>query len=373
MIYIANVRIPTEKAHGLQIFKMCEALSLSEGKVTLVVPTRKNKLKDKDPFEFYRVDKNFELHYLKTFDPTFLFKFPAGFYFKFQTFLFGLSLSKYLIGKSDEVVYTRDQYLLPLLLKMSKKVVWEAHDLPRNKNKYKHLWYKCDKIIAITQGLKDELLQYGVPTYKVLVAPDAVDLRNFDTSQSQEELRKELDLPLDKNLIFYTGHLYGWKGAHVLAQAASHLSENDLVCFLGGTDEDIKKFRDSFGQEKNIRILGRVESFAVPKYLKAADVLVLPNSASRKISTHYTSPMKLFEYMAAGKPIVASALPSIKEVLNESNAVLVDPDDSKELAEGIKKVIEDKELVQSLGTQALRDVQNYTWQKRAQNILNFID
>ena len=372
LLYIANARIPTEKAHGLQIFKTCEALSAQGEKVILVVPTRRNDLKNQDPFDFYKVTKNFEVKYLKTVDPTFLLNFPAGLYFKIQTFFFKLSLSRYLITHRDQVIYTRDQHLLSLLLKISKKVVWEVHDLPRNKSKYKHLWYKCDKIIAITQGLRDELLQHGVPTYKILVAPDAVDLRNFDISQSQEELRKKLNLPLDKNLIFYTGHLYGWKGAHVLAQAAKHLSDQELVCFLGGTDEDIKKFKAEFGVVKNIKILGRVASFEVPKYLKAADILALPNSASKKISTHYTSPMKLFEYMAAGKPIVASALPSIREILNDTNSVLVEPDDPSQLAVGIQKILENNDFSRSLGSQALVDVKKYTWEKRAENIINFI-
>ena len=76
--------------------------------------------------------------------------------------------------------------------------------------------------------------------------------------------------------------------------------------------------------------------------------------------------------MAAGKPIVASALPSIKEILNQTNAVLVSPDSPSSLVQGIKQVIDDKNLSDRLSKQTLTDVQNYTWDKRAQNILTAI-
>lgn len=110
----------------------------------------------------------------------------------------------------------------------------------------------------------------------------------------------------------------------------------------------------------------------IPYWLKAADVLVLPNSAKEKISRFYTSPLKLFEYMASGTPIVASDLPSIREVLNEKNAVLVKPDSPEFLTAGIMKVLENPYLSDKISKQAFQDVQNYTWEKRAEKILRFI-
>ena len=77
--------------------------------------------------------------------------------------------------------------------------------------------------------------------------------------------------------------------------------------------------------------------------------------------------------MASKRPIVASDLPSIREILNEENAVLVEPNNPEALAEGIKKILQNPELADKISKQAFRDVQNYTWQKRAQKILGFIN
>jgi glycosyltransferase involved in cell wall biosynthesis len=98
----------------------------------------------------------------------------------------------------------------------------------------------------------------------------------------------------------------------------------------------------------------------------------LPNSKKSEISKKYTSPMKLFEYMASGIPIVASDLPSIREILNESNSVLVDPDIPKSIINGIIEVITNKSLANKISEQSFLDVENYTWSKRAINILEFI-
>jgi len=91
---------------------------------------------------------------------------------------------------------------------------------------------------------------------------------------------------------------------------------------------------------------------------------------------HYAynmSPLKMFEYMAAEKPILATRLPSVMEVLVDGeNAVLAEPDNPGELARGIKRIIEDKEFSQRIGRRARQDVLHYTWEKRAQKIVHFI-
>jgi len=177
----------------------------------------------------------------------------------------------------------------------------------------------------------------------------------------------------------YTGHLYDWKGAGVLLETAKQFpisnfqfSKDILFVFVGGTDNDIKNYELRFKNYENIRFEGRKPHGEIPIWLKAADVLVLPNTAKEKISKYYTSPLKLFEYMAAQKPIVASDLPSLREILNENNSVFVKPDDPEALAQGIKKVLQNPELADKISKQAFLDIQDYTWQKRAQKILNFM-
>lgn len=383
LLYITNSRIPTEKAHGLQIMKMCGAFSDAGTELELILPTRKNEwYKGVSPYKHYEVKNNFKIKKIKTFDPIFLLKLPPmlkppqGTFIKFQTLLYGKSIYKFLkqekIGQ-DTIIYTRDQYLIPILLKFSKNVVWEAHDLPANKNKYARYWKKCSKVITITQGLADELEELGLNHENIFVAPDGVDLKIFSNiKESPAELRKKFDLPQDKKIVMYAGHLYDWKGAEVLAEAAVHLDESTVVVFLGGTNRDIARFKNKYGKQDNIKILGRVEHNQVPRYLQAADVLVLPNSGKAQISAKYTSPLKLFEYMSAKKPIVASALPSIREILNGENSMLITPDNPKILARGINKVLVDPALAEKISSHAFSEVGQYSWTKRGKNILDFI-
>jgi glycosyltransferase involved in cell wall biosynthesis len=106
---------------------------------------------------------------------------------------------------------------------------------------------------------------------------------------------------------------------------------------------------------------------------RSADVLVLPNTAKEKISAYYTSPMKLFEYMASKKPIVASDIPSIKEIVSEENVFFVLPDDSAKLALGIKSVFLDDALAEKRAIKSFEDVRSHTWQNRAERIINFMN
>jgi len=399
ILYFANSRIPTEKAHGVQIFKTLESLVKTGVKASLIVPTRKNKqFNNTNSFEYYDVEKVFNLIKIKTLDPVWLMKLPQGVYIKVQTLFFLMSLFFYLFtirlvtlklwrsgqaqddtrqAQGDVVFYTRDETLLPLLHYFSKKVIWEAHNLPQRKSWYLKYWQRCDNVITISQGLKNELVKLGIASEKILVAPDGVDLNKFKNQNSKIKIKEELNLPLDKNIVMYTGHLYDWKGAGVLLEVArnsqfSFFNFQTLFVFVGGTESDVKKFRDEARGLDNVVIVGYRPPAEIPQWLKAADVLVLPNSAKKEISSLYTSPLKMFEYMAAGNPIVATNLPSIIEVLNESNAVLVDPDNSESLAQGIKFVLENNDQARALTDKAYQDVQNYSWQKRGEKIIEFI-
>lgn len=367
LYYIANVRIPTEKAHGIQIMKMCEAFSKRGVEVELVVPNRINQIKD-DPFFYYNVESNFNINKLFTID---LVKF-GRIGFLIQNFTFSLSVFLSLLFKKDEILYTRDEVSAFFLSFISKEVFWEVHD-GRCNFIVKRILKRVKGIIAITDGLKKYYMQKGVSENRILVAPDGVDLKKFDIEMSKDETRQKISLPQDKKIILYTGHLYGWKGVDTLAESARNFGEEVLFVFVGGTEKDIKSFKEKYSNIKNILIIGQKLHSDIPFYLSSADVLILPNSGKEDISRLYTSPMKLFEYMASGVPIVASDLPSIREILNESNAAFFEPDDPMSLADSIKKVLHDERFGDKISKQALKDAEKYTWRKRADLILKFIN
>jgi len=199
-----------------------------------------------------------------------------------------------------------------------------------------------------------------------------VDIDKFDTDVSKEEARRMLNLNIDGKIVVYAGHLYPWKGVYILIEASKFLDAT--VVLVGGLEEDVNKVKRYIKSNKidNVHVVGHVEPSKVPLYLKAADVLVLPNSAQDKRSVYYTSPLKLFEYMASRRPIVASDLPSIREVLDESCAIFVTPDDPKSLSYGIKKVFKDVELADRIADLAYNEVKFYSWISRAKKILYMI-
>jgi len=373
IIYIANARIPTEKAHGYQIMKMCGSFAQAGMEVELILPNRNNpRLGQISPFDYYQLEENFKIKKIHFWDPVFLMVWGGGWYYKIQTLFFTVSLFFYLIfDKSDKVIYTRDEILLPLLTFFSDKVVWEAHDFLKNR-KIK-FWKKCFSIVTITQGLKNVIINSGVDNKKVMVAPDAVDLEIFNRiNEPKEVLRKKFGLPIERKIILYAGHLYEWKGVQILADAAGLLPENNVVVFVGGVGADLENFQKKYGSNHQIIIVGHISHDLVPRYLKAADVLALPNSARYEISKSYTSPMKLFEYMASGRPIIASNLPSLREILTEKDSLFFEPDNATDLAAKIIFSLKNYEAMEKLAASAAQRAREFTWPERAQKIINFI-
>lgn len=387
LIYIANARIPTEKAHGIQIMKMCEAFASSGIEVELVAPWRFNRIKQ-NPFEYYGVKQVFKIKKLLSVDLIPLDFLFGNFALWVQTISFLVSAKIYLflksvvvrgllsvaIRKTYDILYTRE----PFTGLFFKNYVLEIHSLPSKINSlHKKIWKKAKALVVLTNFIKDKLIWLGISEQKILVAPDAVDLEEFDIKISREEARKKLNLPKDKFLIGYVGMLKTLemeKGIDVAIKSLKLLEEDALLVLVGGLKEDIefyKKLAVDFNLKNRILFTGQLRHALIPLYLRSFDVLIAPFPETEHYK-FYMSPLKLFEYMASGRPIIASDLSSIREILNEGNAVLVEPNNPEALAEGIKKVLQDKNLTDRISRQAFENVKEYTWDKRVEIIINFI-
>lgn len=366
LIYVSNMRLPTEKAHGIQIMEMCSAFAKEGALVELVVARRFNDIKE-DPFVYHDIKKTFTIRKIFCIDTVRLGK--IGYVIEMISFTVGVFI--YVLPKTNAVFYTRDELVALLLSILGKRVAWEGH-MGQSNFIIRKLITRKVPMIMITKSLRDLYISLGVEEANVIVAPDGVDVERFDVDLSSKDARKQLGLSPDKKIVLYKGALFAWKGAGDIARAAKHFDNNTQFVFIGGTKEDVDNFRKEFGTQENVIILGNRPRTETPIYQKAADVLVIPNSGKNEISKFYTSPMKLFGYMAGGVPIVASDLPSIREVLSESNAVLVEADSPDSLAQGIKSVLKDERLGKQLAERALVDVRSYTWEERAKKILRFI-
>ena len=228
------------------------------------------------------------------------------------------------------------------------------------------------KIVTTSRWSKNNCIsKFGIPESKILHYPNGVDLAKFDIEISKEEARKSLNLESFKFIILYSGHLYEWKGAHILAQSSGLLHKSAVIIFVGGTDEDVASFGAKYSSD-NVIVLGRKPHTDIPLYLKSADILVLPNVPITPHSIESTSPIKLFEYMASKRPIIASDLPSIRELLSPSNAILVAPGSPTALADGINNLLEEMPFGLGLAETAYGEVKKWSWKNRARSIIDFV-
>lgn len=370
-IYLANYRLPTELAHGLQVMQMCEALAAIGAQVVLLVPRRINKNKA-EPFAYYGVEKKFKIIRIPCIDLLFLGGTKVTFFLQTLTFL--ISAKLFLLFYSHDVIYTREQ----LVGRFFKKFNLELHSLPHQiSNWQKKIWRRADHLIVLTSFIKNRLVELGVTADRILVAPDGVNLVKFDLDLDLVSARQELGLPTGKKLIGYVGMLRTLgmtKGIDDAVAALANLPIDVILVLVGGYPEDIdyyKKLAGELGVTERIIFTGRVAHNLIPKYLKAMDILLAPFPETEHYK-YYMSPLKIFEYMASDRPIITTDLPTIREILNDSNAKIIMPENNEELARAVAELLEDNNLANQLADQAKNDVQEYTWEKRAARIINFV-
>lgn len=388
LIYIANIRLPTEKAHGLQIMQNCEAFADAGATVSLWTAGRFNTRamrSVRDVWAFYGVRRNFTMRRLPTLDLMPLVPDQthvlARLIFYLQLWTFTLSaLVGSLLTKAD-VYYSRDAltvYLLSLV-RPRRKLAYEVHRLARpgaGQGLQRRVVRRAGTVVAITQALADDLIALGADPARVLVAHDGIRAARFANTPTRAEARQSLGWPDDAFIVGYVGRLHTLtmdKGVSLLIDALRQV-EGASLAIVGGPEAMVEPLRARwlrFGLEPSRFIYaGQVPPDDVPRYLSAFDVCAMPHPHTEHFARH-TSPLKLFEYMAARRPIVASDLPGFAEVVRDgTTALLVPPGDAKALASAILRLRDNPGLREFLGDSAYKRVMaRYTWAERAHAIL----
>lgn len=299
---------------------------------------------------------------------------------KVKSYVLAFKYLRYVKKNNFTHIFCREEKLLLMMLvinvffRVKVKVCYEVHSLDHIKSFwYRFILNRSYKIISITNGMKVVLSEkYLGISDKILVAPDAVDLEKFKIELSRDEARAKVNLPLDKKVVMYTGSMFSWKGVETLYDSAKKFSDDYLFVAVGGRQTWVDEFKVDHPETINFKILGHKDHNLMPIYLRAADVLVLPNSDLEEVSRICTSPLKLFEYMASGRPIVASDLPSIREIVDEDSAVLVKPSRAEALAEGLRSVLNNPSRSEYISNNSLAKSVYYSWVSRADKIINFI-
>ena len=365
IVAIAGSRIPSDTANSIQTMKACSALVQLGHDLTLLVPDF-----DPRPMTFnlqghYGLPVIFPIEWLKS---------------KNRRFFTWGSVRRALTRHPDLLYVWMPQSAVFSLL-ARKPVIFEAHLQPTGM--FGPLWHRTfahlhgrKRLACITEALRTTLERdYGMHLRadEVVIAPNGVELERFTSLPDPKAARRSLDLR-EAPTVLCAGHLYEGRGVDLFLQLAEALPNAHFV-WVGGRQEDVEGRRRKAMGLSNITFTGFIPNTDLPGYLAAADVLLMPyarsilGSSGDASSASVASPMKMFEYMAAGRAILTSDLPVIREVLDDSSAAFVPPEDSAAWASTLKHMLSDPARRARLAANARHEVEKYTWIARAQKIM----
>lgn len=258
-----------------------------------------------------------------------------------------------------------------LVQKGRRGVFLEIHRVPGGRTRRRWLLEAaagCAGVVAISGGVREDLVELGVAPDGILVEHDGFEASRFENLPAKTAARAALELPASAQLVVYTGGLLAWKGVDILVDAARELADVQFV-IAGGMDADVKSLAERARGLENVRFDGFQPPERVALYLAAGDVGVVPNRSRPAISARYTSPLKVFEAMAAGLPLVVSDLPSLRDVLGDDEALFVPPDDSSALAGGLRRLLNDAKMSESMTAALSKRAGEHSWDARAARLL----
>jgi glycosyltransferase involved in cell wall biosynthesis len=384
LVLVANARMPSPRAQSLQVAQAAGAFARAGVATTLLYPLRSSATPlppGVELWDYYGLPRGARPHAeaLRCIDwiervPRALQYVPA----RLQESSFAKSAAlRVLGGHAGATVLSREaECALALVRKRRERVFLELHRVPGGRLRRRWTLAACKGaagVIAISGGVRADLLELGVEEERILVEHDGFEPARFSGLPRRAQAREELKLPHDAPLVVYTGGLLEWKGVDVLIEAARALPDV-YFAIAGGMPADIARLRTHAGGLANLRIDGFQAPERVPLYLAAGDIGVVPNRAKPAISARYTSPLKVFEAMAVGLPLVASDLPALRELLHHGeDAWLVPPEDPAALAQGIRALVADPSLRARLGAALLARAPHHSWDARASRICTWID
>lgn len=313
----------------------------------------------------------------------------CDFFFNLKLYQIGQSIIK---KEKPDIIHERETYLnfsgfllakklkIPYVLEVNSIMMYEVRDsFPVYQKIHriieKKLYSGSDGIIAVSDAIKNHIVSRGVSKEKIKVIPNGVDENIFNPSLSGQEVRKKYGLG-KKHVIGFGGSLHQqWQGIDDLLKAARVISSTKpsvVFLIIGGTEAEVKKFQNI--APENVLFIGQIEHKKMPAYLAAADILTAPYKKEKELKDidFYNSPIKLFEYMAMGKPIITSNIGQISEIIrHKQTGILVKPGNYKELARNILSLIEDDHLKRELGHNARAEVEGkYTWKQNARRTMD---
>jgi len=374
---ITNSRIPSLTANSIQAMKVTQALMQLGHEVRMFAPAETEPATRESLLTHYGLRLAPDLKLI-----------PSIRLFKRLDFVLRAQNAAEKFGA--ELIYTWLPQSAVFALMRKDPVVLEMHaDVARNGAWWLRQFWKAKgrKVMTVTTSALRNALERSTKLQfsddALLVAPNGVELEKYDRLPNPDEARHQLNLP-EGLTVGFTGHIYPGRGADLLFELAKQMPQVNFL-WVGGTPELVDFWRGKLTDAKmtNVTMTGFVKHEVIPLYQAASDILLMPYSRSISASSgqdiaEVINPMKMFEYMASGRAIVSADLPSIREVLNEGNAVLVEAGDSGigngesvvgKWKAAIESLLADEPRRQVLASQARKEVEQLTWVKREERVM----
>lgn len=370
LYYVANFYMPFDKAYGIQLAKMCEALIEEGADLTLVVPSRGPQTSLR---EFYGLRVDIPTIWLPTLN--------LAEYERFGYFCMSLSFSvsylvfllyKRLTGEHF-VLYTidADNYSSSALALVPAPIFSEMHGGKPGTLAMRLLFSRIRGIIAINRIIIEDLKAvFPRARARYIAEPNGVDLAMF-APKDKGQARAALGLPSDAKIVLYAGRFYSWKGLEIIPRAAA-LTPEIRWQIVGDTRE---KFASVVKEplSPNVYFAGSRPYSEMPLWNAVSDAVLVLGTKRNEQSYRWTSPMKLFEHMAAGRPILASNTPAISGAVSGSEALLYEPDNAKDLADKARQAVAGGDTIDRLVSGATQAARRLAWNERAKRVLHFIE
>ena len=370
MNYLAKSKIPSRHANSVQVANMVCAFAGHVKKINVHLPgncLKKINFFSRNIFLRYglSVPENAKIYYSKD---------SSSKKFTFEN----AALNK--IQKSEITLsFTRSPYIAWKLAELGHPVIFESHwfskdaaEIPIQKF-VSHVSKSRDSgIIATSQTITDGYLEAGINESRIITLPNSVNVKVFSNSPGGGLRRIFGSRVSSKPAFVYTGSLQQGKGARFLAQAALGLLDYAHIVIVGGNQEEIERLRRDTGNPSNLFLHPSVPHKDIPAILQDATGLIMPYSNEGTL-TKYMCPLKMFEYLASGKPVVSADLPAISTTLEHGkNALLFESRSIPSLQEQIRAVMDmDPKKAREIRSRQLDTVSEFSWENRARTILDW--
>jgi len=271
---------------------------------------------------------------------------------------------------------------IPLVLEVNAPLVYEQQRYragvtcpPLARWVERHIWQKVDLMLAVSESLRSHMQRSGVDDARIQILPNAVNPELFRMASEGSEIRKRLNLD-GHFTVGFVGTFRPWHGVELLLAAFEDLHRMDPLTHLllvgdGPLRPGFENQIRNAGLQGAVTFAGRIAHQDVPQYLAAMDVAVAPYPI---LDEFYYSPLKLFEYLAAGRPVVASRVGQVAEILMDgATGLLFEPGDRAGLVRCLQRLRKNATLRSELGRNAAAVCSEHTWNRNAARVIHWVE